>query len=149
MKSNENRFLRNTKGQSLVEFALILPMMLVVMFMITEFGRALYMFNVLSAASREGARHAVVSSAGSAVSTGTAAMQKLLADANMSTGATLSVVIDDNYQGTGQKVVIATATKPFNWAFTGPMHVNPGQPTTVSPTALTLKGESIMKAETF
>jgi len=76
-------------------------------------------------------------------------MQKLLDDANMSTGATLSIEIVDNYQESGQKVVIAKASKPFNWAFTGPMHVNPGQPTTVSPTALTLKGESIMKAETF
>lgn len=149
MKSRKNSFLRNTKGQSLVEFALILPMMLVVMFMITEFGRALYMYNVLSSATRLGARQAVVSTSGSAVSVGTAAMQQILNNANMSTGTTLSVTIDDNYQGTGQKVVIATATKPFNWAFTGPMHVNPGQPTTVSKTALTLKGESIMKAETF
>ena len=52
MSSKRNQFMRDTRGQSLVEFALILPMMLVVMFMITEFGRALYMYNVLASAAR-------------------------------------------------------------------------------------------------
>ena len=54
MKSNPIRFVRDARGQSLIEFALILPMMLVVMFMITEFGRALYTYNVLATAARAG-----------------------------------------------------------------------------------------------
>lgn len=149
MKSRKNGFLRNTKGQSLVEFALILPMMLVVMFMITEFGRALYQYNVLATAAREGARAAVVSTSGSASAVGIARMEKILGDANILTGTTISVVPDDNYEGTGTHVVIAKAERPFNWAINGPVHVNPGQPTTVSPNALTLKGESIMHSETF
>ena len=36
-------------------------MLLVVMFMVTEFGRAMYQYNVLAQATREGARVAVVS----------------------------------------------------------------------------------------
>jgi len=150
MKSTKKTFLRDTRGQSLVEFALILPMMLVVMFMITEFGRALYQFNVLSTACREGAREAVVSSSTNAVQVGTDRMNLILSKANLQTGTTVTVTTDNNYQGTGTHVVIATATRPFNWAFKGPMPVNAGAGSaTVSKTALTLTGRSIMHSETF
>jgi len=54
--------LRDQKGQALVELALILPLMLLILFGITEFGRALYMVNTLNNAAREGARRAAVSS---------------------------------------------------------------------------------------
>jgi len=47
MRVGPKSFLSGTRGQSLVEFALILPIMLAVMFMITEFGRALFQYNVL------------------------------------------------------------------------------------------------------
>jgi len=150
MSSKRNQFLRDTRGQSLVEFALILPMMLVVMFMITEFGRALYMYNVLASAARAGARMAVVSGSANAVSNGTTAVNKLLASANMDTGASVNVAIDNNYQGTGVKVVTATVSRPFTWSFNGPLPVNAGaSPATVSKKGLTLTGQAIMKAETF
>jgi len=150
MKPYRNRFVSDNRGQSLIEFALILPMMLVVMFMITEFGRALYMYNVLAQAARAGARTAVVSSSTNAVQYGTDRINEILTAANMKTGATVTVNITANYQGTGIKVVTATVTKPFTWAFKGPMPVNAGaNPTTVSKKALTLQGQSIMKAETF
>lgn len=150
MKSNRIRFLRDSRGQSLVEFALILPMMLVVMFMITEFGRALYMYQMLSAASRLGARQAAVSGSANAVANGKAAMLDLLKKAKMDTGATFDITIDDNYNASGTKVVIATATRPFTWAFQGPLMVNPNSgASTVNKSALTLQGKSIFKAETF
>ncbi len=56
MKRTDSNLLHGSRGQSLVEFALILPMILVVMFMITEFGRALYQYNVLLQASRDADR---------------------------------------------------------------------------------------------
>jgi Flp pilus assembly protein TadG len=43
-----------------IEFALILPLLLVVVFGITEFGRAWFVVNVLATGAREGARLAVV-----------------------------------------------------------------------------------------
>jgi len=55
------RFTKNKKGQSVVEFALVLPVLLLVLFGITEFGRAIMTKNVLHTASREGARLAAVS----------------------------------------------------------------------------------------
>jgi TadE-like protein len=44
-------------GQSLVEFAMVLPLVLLVVFGITEFGRAYYQYNTLSKAIRDGARY--------------------------------------------------------------------------------------------
>lgn len=48
------------RGQSLVEFAFILPVILLVLFGITEFGRAVLTVNILTSAAREGARLAIV-----------------------------------------------------------------------------------------
>ena len=56
----KKRFLENKKGQSVIEFALVLPLLLAVLFGITEFGRAIMVTNVLHTASREGARTAAV-----------------------------------------------------------------------------------------
>jgi hypothetical protein len=44
-------------GQSLVEFAMVLPLLLLIVFGITEFGRAYYQYNTLSKAIRNGARY--------------------------------------------------------------------------------------------
>jgi TadE-like protein len=50
---------RNT-GQALVEFALVIPLMLLFIFAIVDFGRVIYMYSVLSDVAREGARYAIV-----------------------------------------------------------------------------------------
>lgn len=61
------KFLKDKKGQSIIEFAVVLPILLMVLFGITEFGRAIMVTNVLNTASREGARLAVVSSVSDSV----------------------------------------------------------------------------------
>jgi len=48
------------RGNAVVEFALVLPILLALVFGITEFGRAWMTVNVMSTAAREGARLAVV-----------------------------------------------------------------------------------------
>lgn len=53
--------LRSRSGQSLVEFALTLPLLLAVVFGAIEFGVAMYDKAVLTNASREGARAGVIS----------------------------------------------------------------------------------------
>jgi Flp pilus assembly protein TadG len=47
-------------GQSLVEFALVLPVFLILLFGIVEFGLLLYNQHVITNASREGARYGIV-----------------------------------------------------------------------------------------
>ena len=54
------RIWREQKGQALVELALVLPVLLLLLGGIMEFGRLLHAQLVLTAASREGARAAAV-----------------------------------------------------------------------------------------
>lgn len=51
---------RRESGQSLVEFALVVPIFLLLLLGIVEFARAWNIYEVLTDAAREGARNAVV-----------------------------------------------------------------------------------------
>ena len=48
------------RGQALVEFALVIPLFLLLLVAIFDLGRAVFAFNTLSNAAREGARIAIV-----------------------------------------------------------------------------------------
>ncbi len=54
------RFRRAEEGAVLVEFALVLPILLVIVWVIIDFARAYYTVNSLASAVREGARVAAV-----------------------------------------------------------------------------------------
>ncbi len=51
---------RNNKGMSSVEFALVLPVFMMLLFGIVEFGTAFYKQQVLTSAAREAARIGIV-----------------------------------------------------------------------------------------
>jgi Flp pilus assembly protein TadG len=53
-------YLKREEGAAAVEFALVLPILLVLVFGIIEFGMILYFQGVVASASREGARHGIV-----------------------------------------------------------------------------------------
>ena len=52
--------IRSNRGQAVIEFALVLPLLLLLCFGITEFGRAWMTMNILTSAAREGVRLAAV-----------------------------------------------------------------------------------------
>jgi Flp pilus assembly pilin Flp len=52
------RLRRDERGAAVVEFALVLPILMLVLFAIVDFARAYYTINTLAAAVREGARFA-------------------------------------------------------------------------------------------
>jgi hypothetical protein len=54
------RCISNERGQATVEFALILPVLLLIVLGIIEFGRAWNIQQVVTDAAREGARRAVI-----------------------------------------------------------------------------------------
>lgn len=56
------RFRETEAGQSLVEFTMILPLFLVLLFGMVDFGRAFYTWLLVTNAAREGARIAAVQS---------------------------------------------------------------------------------------
>jgi Flp pilus assembly protein TadG len=51
---------RRAKGQALVEFALIIPIFLLIVIALFDLGRAVFSYNTLTNAAREGARLAIV-----------------------------------------------------------------------------------------
>ena len=55
--------IRGERGQSLVEFALILPILLILLVGLFDLGRAVMLSETLNAAVREGTRHAIVNGA--------------------------------------------------------------------------------------
>jgi len=55
---------KNEKGQSLVEFALVVPLLLLLVVGIFEFGRAWMTKNIMTGAAREAARIAAVEAPG-------------------------------------------------------------------------------------
>jgi Flp pilus assembly protein TadG len=150
MRNGAKRFVRGTRGQSMVEFALILPMMLVVMFMITEFGRALFQYNLLTTATREGCRQGVVAGSGNFTAAATAAADSVLLAGHIPLNTvSLTVTEDDNFNGTGTHVLKVTADKTFNWAFQKPITMTGGAAVGPPATALKLHAETYMHAETF
>jgi Flp pilus assembly protein TadG len=57
------RFRRNERGQALVEFALVVPLLLIMVMAIIDFGRAWNLHQTITDAAREGARQSVISNA--------------------------------------------------------------------------------------
>jgi Flp pilus assembly protein TadG len=125
-------FLKDKKGQVIIEFALVLPVLLLVLFGITEFGRAIMISNMLSTASREGARlYAVTSDPVSA----SARVDSVLAAANITPKA---VTIDTTSAYQSVKV---TVTYDF--------HVLSGKILDfLGPNIWELKGTTVMRRET-
>ena len=73
--------LEKNRGQALVEFALVLPIFLLIVLGIMEFGNLLFQINVVTGAAREGVRVAAVTAPdGTAVS---AAVNNVLNAANI------------------------------------------------------------------
>lgn len=64
------RFIRESeRGQSLVEFTMVLPILLILLFALVDFGRAFYTWMIVTNAAREGARIAAVQANQSQVQT--------------------------------------------------------------------------------
>ncbi|MBP2028303.1 Flp pilus assembly protein TadG [Acetoanaerobium pronyense] len=61
--------IKNSKGQSLVETALVLPLVILIVFGTIEFGRVFNAYLIVSNASREGARAAAVGKSNAEINT--------------------------------------------------------------------------------
>ena len=88
MRKKINLLARDSRGQSLVEFALVVPVLVVILFAIIEFGRLWMTVNVLTSAAREGARVAAVTAPNT--SAAQAAAQNVLTGGKV-TGASVNV----------------------------------------------------------
>jgi len=136
---------RDTRGQAVVEFALVLPLILILMISVWEFARAWNIQQVLTDAAREGARVAVVGNgAGKDAPTIQGEAQAAVDDA-------LSVAaIDPNDadidltgmgSGRGNPATVAIAL-PYRFAFLGPL-----MGWTIGKSSLTLRTSITMRNE--
>ena len=90
------------KAQSLVEFALVIPVFLFLLFGIVEFGRGWETVNIVTSAAREGARVAAVTAPN--ISSATSAAQRVLTAGHVE-NATVQVTGPD-----GNREVSVTVT---------------------------------------
>ncbi len=88
----EDAMLKREKGQGLVEFALVVPMLFILVFGTAEFGRAWMTKNILTGAAREATRLAVVRPPYGGLSVAESRANQILASAGI-TGATVVVSI--------------------------------------------------------
>ena len=142
---------RSIRGQSVVEFAMVLPLMLVVMFLITEFGRALWIKNTLTQAAREGARQAVVGNVapGAKHTVAAAAANAFLTEAGMfsSTDPPPNVAVTTTTVN-GVEFIRVTITRDFSFVPDGELSANPfGSGAVVIPTGFTIRAQAIMRYE--
>lgn len=102
---------RTDRGAAAVEFALILPVLFLVIAGIVDLGRAMYTQSIVTNAAREGARAAIASSAtaGDVTTRATAAAPEV-------TGL---VVVPATCTVPGDDVAVVVQA-PFDWVMLGP-----------------------------
>lgn len=102
------RRLLDSRGTSTLEFVVVLPVLLFVLFSIVELSRAWLTLNLATAAAREGVRAGVVAAADSVSSTGDAKINAMLGAGNWSGGVSCATS-----PCAPDQVVSATVTMQF------------------------------------
>lgn len=112
---------RGSSGQSMIEFALVLPMLLVLVFGIVEFGNAWRHYQLITNTAREGARIAVLPSSTAAV-VDSVIDDRLDGSGLISDSATVTLAIldfgDPGYSASADTVTIQY---PYTFVFLGPV----------------------------
>ena len=147
----ERRVRRRDGGQSLVEFVLLLPMLLAIVFAIIEFAIAWRTYQIITNVAREGARLAVVTRGSGKVTTVQGRIDNLLNGSNLnSSNSTVTFSCD----GTAGSLCSSTGQSdgvqidyPHTFVVLGPvldlMCVNCGS----SYGTITLTSRSVMRTE--
>lgn len=133
---------RGTRGQSLVEMAIALPILLALLIGIVEMSRAWNARQVLTNAAREGARLGVIQ--GKTAAEVQAAVGARLTDAGLDPGlATVTITGVDAATGTPTVVQV---DYPFQFLFLGPVVDLLGGGSTI-PGSITLATTATMRHE--
>ncbi|TWH46825.1 TadE-like protein [Sporomusa sp. KB1] len=129
---------KQNRGQAMVETALILPVILLILFAIVEFGMVLNQYLVLTAAAREGARTAAVSDDTAAR---VAVAEAVASISNVGLQVSIAYPGDKREQG---KSVTVTVSKPIE--VTTPVIKNIIA-SAFAPDTPVLTGRSVMRVE--
>lgn len=123
--------IRGRRGQALAEFALVLPVLFLLIAGIIEFGRAWNIKQAVTDAAREGARYTVVRD--DAVPDTVAVGDKIrerLALAGI-TGATISIGPGDDFRVVGQPMTVSVSTQ-YRMGWVGAMLAWAGAASTIT-----------------
>lgn len=119
MKSSRS-FGRDQGGQALAEFALVLPVLLILVIGIIEFGRAWNARQVITDAAREGARLAVVADPTVDQATVDTRIRAALGRAGLD-AATATITLDAaRWRLTGDVMTVSVMV-PYRFTFLGPL----------------------------
>lgn len=126
------QIIKNNRGQALVEFALILPILLLLIVGAMEFGLIIHQYMVVTEAAREGARSAAVGgSDGVVTSVVTTAASQIPANQ-----LTISVSPGTRVRGNGVTVTVGT-----------PVHTITKLISPFFPAGFTVQGVATMRVE--
>jgi Flp pilus assembly protein TadG len=125
---------RDQRGQALVEFALILPLFVLILVGLFDMGRAVYAFNTINQAAREAARLAIVDQtiahvqaegASSAASLGVDAADVVVDFRDRNTpdtpGSCTAAVAGDDNNTDGIVLCLAVVTVPYQYEAATPI----------------------------
>ncbi|MCC6381994.1 MAG: pilus assembly protein [Dehalococcoidia bacterium] len=109
------RLRESEKGQTLVEFALVLPFFLVLIFALVDFGRAYYTWQVVTNGAREGARAAAVQSDNATIDSKIYASFCTSYPSNCGLDTSKLTITKTNVQGARGTEVTVRLAYDFNW----------------------------------
>lgn len=139
------RFIRNQRGAALIETAITIPIVLLICVGIFEFGRAYQTWQVLTNASREGARIAVI--AGTTDQQIINAVHAYLQSGRLTNPNSAQVLLDRNVAmavGNGSQI---TVNYPFNFIVLNPVARLVVRSSGVGNAPLTMQAVAIMRNE--
>lgn len=111
------RYRRDTRGQALAEFALTIPLLLLMLLGIVEFGRAWNTYQVITDAAREAARTAVVANTAVTIDSVNAVIANAMGRAGLDSDAAVTSV-DGFRAGTGVPARV-NISYPYQFRFVG------------------------------
>jgi hypothetical protein len=134
---------RKRRGTATVEFALVAPIFFMLIFGMIEFGRAVMVQQILTNASREGARVAVLD--GSTGSSVRSTVTTYLSNAGISGATTTITPSEPSTAGYGQPVTVSISV-PFGQVSWVPLPKIPFSDVDLK--SMTLQSSTVMRRET-
>ncbi|MEO7987690.1 MAG: TadE/TadG family type IV pilus assembly protein [Gemmatimonadales bacterium] len=135
------------RGQSLVEFAMVVPLLLLVVVGIIEFGRAWNQSQVVTDAARQGARTAAVLNSDPVATEDSVrhVVERALANGNIDPNANGVTIEIENFQGGTNTPASVRVSVPYQFVMFGPVMALASQ--SFPDASIMLRSRSIMRNE--
>jgi len=127
-------------GQAMVEFAIVLPLLLMLTIAVFEFGRAYHVYHAVTDAARLGARSAVVAEPNTTQDSVYSIVRRALARSSIDTGSA-TITLSGWRAGTGTPATV-TIQAPYQFVF-----LRPFMKWSSTDAALTLTSTFVMRNE--